>query len=138
VPATGWREFRPSGAGAKTKQPYHFHLQGELFAFAGIWSTWRAPTGEAVDSFAILTTEANAIAKAVHSRMPVVLPKTSYDAWLDGNRDPAPILNEALAAGTDLGIEIYPSNPVANKSGFEGVEAIERVALLDDKQGTLL
>jgi putative SOS response-associated peptidase YedK len=70
--------------------------------------------------------------------MPVVLPKTSYDAWLDGNRDPAPILNEALAAGTDLGIEIYPSNPVANKSGFEGVEAIERVALLDDKQGTLL
>lgn len=136
VPATGWREFR--ALEKKSKQPYHFHLQGELFAFAGIWSTWHAPTGEAVDSFAILTTEANAIAKSIHSRMPVVLPKTSYDGWLDANRDPTPILNDAIAASADLGIEIYPSNPVANKSGFEGVEAIERVELPEQKQGTLL
>jgi putative SOS response-associated peptidase YedK len=137
VPATGWREFRASTATSKTKQPYHFHLQGELFAFAGIWSTGRAPTGEAVDSFAILTTEANAIAKTVHSRMPVVLPKASCDGWLDAHRDPTPILDDAITAGADLGIEIYPSNPIANKSGFEGVEAIERVAAPKPLQTTL-
>lgn len=145
VPATGWREFRPSPprlrsglrASKKAKQPYHFHLQGELFAFAGIWSTWQSPEGAAIDSFAIITTEANAVAKPVHSRMPVVLPKTSYDAWLDPHRDPTPVLAAAIAAGTSLGIDIYPSNPIANKSGFEGVEAIERVELPGDNQGTL-
>jgi putative SOS response-associated peptidase YedK len=150
VPATGWREFRPSSAHvpseveglrarAKTaKQPYHFHLQGELFAFAGLWSSWQSPEGEAIDSFAIVTTEASAMAKSVHTRMPVVLPKTSYDAWLDPQHDPAAVLAEAIAAGTTLGIDIYPSNPIGNKSGFEGVEAIERVALPEEKQGTLL
>ncbi len=136
VPATGWREFR--ALTKKAKQPYHFHLQGELFAFAGIWSTWQSPEGTAIDSFAIITTEANAIAKPVHSRMPVVLPKTSYDAWLDPHRDPTPVLAEAIAAGTSLGIDIYPSNPIANKSGFEGVEAIERVADPGQNQQTFV
>ncbi|HEX2878821.1 MAG TPA: SOS response-associated peptidase [Polyangiaceae bacterium] len=150
VPATGWREFRPStlrprsGPAAlsaqsskKAKQPYHFHLQGGLFAFAGIWSTWQSPEGTAIDSFAIITTEANAVAKPVHSRMPVVLPKASYDAWLDPRHDPAAVLAEAIAAGTELGIDIYPSNPIGNKSGFEGVEAIERIEIAEENQGTL-
>jgi putative SOS response-associated peptidase YedK len=142
VPATGWREFRASPTlgvqrSKVAKQPYHFHLQGELFAFAGIWSSWRSPEGTSIDSFAIITSEANAVAKAVHSRMPVVLPPTSYDAWLDPQRDPTLLLAEAIAAGTSLGIDIYPANPIGNKSGFEGVEAIERVDLLEENPGTL-
>ncbi len=42
VPANGWREFNgPRGH----KQPYHFHLNQKLFAFAGLWSTWQSPRG---------------------------------------------------------------------------------------------
>ena len=35
VPATGWREFV---GGTGKKQPYHFHFEGRIFAFAGLKS----------------------------------------------------------------------------------------------------
>jgi putative SOS response-associated peptidase YedK len=124
VPATGWREFHGP---AKKKQPYHFHLHGEVFAFAGLWSTWYGPNHEKIDSFAIVTVPATANAATIHPRMPLVVPKTHYDSWLDAGAEPARALELICTAATTLPVELYPSNPVANRSGFEGVEAIERV-----------
>jgi putative SOS response-associated peptidase YedK len=135
VPATGWREFR--ALDKRHKQPYHFHQHGHCFAFAGLWSTWHSPAGDVVDSFAIVTTEASGLAKPIHSRMPVVLPDAMHEQWLDPHADASAVLAEAMATSPP-GFEVYPSNPVANKSGFEGVEAIERVKLPEPVQGALL
>ncbi|HTM45317.1 MAG TPA: SOS response-associated peptidase [Polyangiaceae bacterium] len=131
VPATGWREFKPEG---KAKQPYHFHLQQHLFAFAGLWSSWVSPDGECIDSFAIITTEANSIAAPIHSRMPLILPTASHSAWLDPKTDAGQLLAQACTQARSAHFDVHPSNPIANKSAFEGPEAIEQVEPLRSPQ----
>jgi putative SOS response-associated peptidase YedK len=63
----------------------------ELFAFAGIWTTWRgvrgpksAPMDETHELFGFLTTEANAIVAPIHPKaMPVILTTPAeVDLWL--------------------------------------------------------
>ncbi len=122
VPANGWREFKgPRGR----KQPYHFHMQRSLFAFAGLWSTWQSPEGNDVDSFTIITTEANEIVKPIHDRMPLIVPADSYSDWLDPNADPMPVLERARRR--QLPLEFYASDTVANDVHYEGPLAIKRV-----------
>jgi putative SOS response-associated peptidase YedK len=88
VPADGFYEWARTG---KAKQPYCFEVNGgELFAFAGIWDCWRDAGGNWVKTCSILTTVPNAVASAVHDRMPVILDPDGYDLWLDpGMRDAA-------------------------------------------------
>lgn len=75
----------------KSKQPYCFEMkETEPFAFAGLWDSWRAPDGTALETCTILTTTPNQLLADVHDRMPVILPAESYDLWLDpGFRDVA-------------------------------------------------
>ena len=54
---------------------------------AGIWETWHDSAGVPTESFAILTTQANALAAKVHDRMPVILEGDDTLIWLEGNSD---------------------------------------------------
>ncbi len=81
VPADGYYEWKKLDA--KKKQPFAFgRKDGSLLAFAGLWERWKAPSGEVIHSYAILTTEANEIGADVHERMPVILHSADYDRWL--------------------------------------------------------
>jgi putative SOS response-associated peptidase YedK len=80
VPADGWYEwFKP------TKEPWRFALkEGGPFAFAGIWDAWENRADQQwLQSFAIVTVPANAVAASVHDRMPAILHPADYDRWLD-------------------------------------------------------
>lgn len=124
VPATGWREFKPEG---KKKQPYHFRLERQVLAFAGLWSRWTSPEGEVVDSFAIVTTEPNAQAAPIHDRMPLVVAPDLYQSWLDPAADANAVLAEARARIATLALQVYPSDPRGNSVRFEGPEVVARV-----------
>jgi putative SOS response-associated peptidase YedK len=98
VPASGFYEWAKAGSGGGKprggrKQPFYFYpADGELFAFAGLWERWRPRDGSADDSepvetFTILTTDANTAVRPVHDRMPVILAPDAWDLWLDG-KDP--------------------------------------------------
>jgi len=50
--------------------------------FAGLWESWQAPDGGALETFCILTTAANSLMATIHERMPVILPATDYSSWL--------------------------------------------------------
>lgn len=79
VPANGFYEWKPG----TVKQAYRFHLKNEaLFAMAGIWDTWQRPDGSWLQSFSIITTEANEVMAPIHNRMPVILPKESETRWI--------------------------------------------------------
>ncbi|MFQ5955363.1 MAG: SOS response-associated peptidase [Kiloniellales bacterium] len=81
VPADGFYEWRKLG---KLRQPYRITLtDGGPFAFAGLWERWRAPDRQLVESFTIITTEANRLLRPIHDRMPVILDAADYEAWLD-------------------------------------------------------
>ena len=68
-------------------EPYRFHMQRSLLRLrAGLWSTWQSPEGNDVDSFTIITTEANEIVKPIHDRMPLIAPADAL-----GEPTPMPI-----------------------------------------------
>jgi putative SOS response-associated peptidase YedK len=101
--------------GARHKQPFHIRRRdGKPFAFAGLWERWGGD-GEAVETCAVLTTEANAVVRPVHDRMPVILAPEDFAAWLDP-RTPAgelqallrPYPAEQMAA---VPVGRYVSNP---------------------------
>ena len=74
----------------KTKQPYAIALaDGALFAFAGLWETWRdKATGKILETYTIITTDPNQLTEPFHDRMPVILKPSDYQRWLTPG-DPA-------------------------------------------------
>ena len=85
VPADGFYEWKKLDA--KTKRPFGLGMSsGQTFAFAGLWDAWKDPEGGWLESFSIITTEANALMEPVHNRMPVILKPEDYTRWL--TRDP--------------------------------------------------
>jgi putative SOS response-associated peptidase YedK len=84
VPADGFYEWRKTGAG---KVPYRFLLKSEeLFSFAGLWDQWvDTEIGVLLNTFTIITTQANVLIKPTHDRMPVMLAPEKEEAWLDEN-----------------------------------------------------
>jgi len=92
VPADGFYEWQPRG---KTKQPWLVRAaDGAPLALAAVWERFEPAEGEPVESFALVTTEANDALRPIHDRMPVALAPDEVDAWLD----PAQQDRDALCA----------------------------------------
>ncbi|HEY2393172.1 MAG TPA: SOS response-associated peptidase [Candidatus Angelobacter sp.] len=91
IPADGFYEWKQSGG--KVRQPYKIEMaDGRVFAFAGLWDSWKDPGGREHVTCTILTTEANPLLKDIHHRMPVILKPEDYDLWLDpGVTNPAKV-----------------------------------------------
>jgi putative SOS response-associated peptidase YedK len=123
--ADGYYEWKATGG--KVKQPYYYHLRGDQpFAFAGLWDQWNGPDGP-VETCAIITTEANELAKAVHDRMPVILNAEPGAAWLDPRADAADLQNLLRPyAGGDL--DAYPVTTRVNSPRNHGPELIQPLA----------
>lgn len=91
VPATSFCEYADT---KPRKTPTWFALAEDrpLFAFAGLWTTWRglrgpksAPVEGKHELFGFLTTETNSVVAPVHPKaMPVILTTPDeVDCWLD-------------------------------------------------------
>ena len=95
IPSTGFFEWMhvqvvgKSGKLLKTpeKFPYYIKLRNEEeFYMAGVWqSVYVTDLNKTIDTFAMLTTEANGLMKQIHNskeRMPTILPGDLAQAWL--------------------------------------------------------
>lgn len=121
VPANSFFEWhREKGI----KQPYVIRPKDEeMFAMAGIWEP--SPRGGGAPTFAILTTESNALMSKIHDRMPIMLKRKDEAKWLamDGDGDlPFP----AQYPSEDM--EMYPVTTQVNKVAFNEPEAIVPVS----------
>jgi len=95
VPASGFYEWKKLDL--KHKQPYAIRVKdAPLCAFAGVWEAWRdKATQQTLETYSILTTEANELTATIHERMPVILPRRDYERWLapfDTARPPVDLL----------------------------------------------
>ena len=82
IPADAFYEWERSDQ--KNKQPFAIALKsGEPYAFAGLWERWRPKGGEALETFTILTTDANEVLEPIHNRMPVILEPKDYERWME-------------------------------------------------------
>ena len=124
VLADGFYEWKREG---KSKVPYRIALKAEEpFAFAGIWSTGHDAQGIEQPTFAILTTEANALVSQIHTRMPVILREQDEADWLN----PSLSLDEAQALLVPLPAELlmmYEVSPKVNSPTFNVPEAVQPV-----------
>ncbi|MEO7385898.1 MAG: SOS response-associated peptidase [Gammaproteobacteria bacterium] len=86
VPANGFYEWQILESG---KQPWFIHLTDRpVFGFAGLWDSSTAADGKVLESFVIITMEANPFMAEIHNakaRMPAILRHEDHDAWLSGD-----------------------------------------------------
>jgi putative SOS response-associated peptidase YedK len=113
VPASGFYEWKKLDA--KNKQPFAFDLtNGKMMAFAGLWDPWKDPAnGQWLQSYTIITTDANELMAPVHDRMPVILHPSDFNRWLSRevtDRPPIDLLRpfpademEAFEVSKDVG-----------------------------------
>jgi putative SOS response-associated peptidase YedK len=121
--ADGFYEWQPTGSGPK--QPFHItRADGDLFAFAGLWSIWHAPDGSRLRTCAIITTAANAAIAPLHDRMPVILARDAESEWLD-TATPADRLNQILAGLAPTHTGLHEVGFAVNDARYDGPECLE-------------
>lgn len=87
--ADAFFEWQWLDAKGKQKQKFEISLENnELFAFAGLYSEWtNKATGEIMNTYTILTTEANELMAQIHNtkkRMPILVSENDELDWLNG------------------------------------------------------
>ncbi|MFD9895353.1 SOS response-associated peptidase [Amycolatopsis sp. NPDC059027] len=128
VPADGWFEWRRTG---KEKEP--FYMTGPdaaSLAFAGIWESWRPKDDDAAEpliTFSIITTDATGQLTDVHHRMPLIVPKTHWDPWLDPDRSDVTDLLVPTAPEIVESLELRPVSSKVNNVRNNGPELLDRV-----------
>lgn len=87
--ADGFYEWQWRNKSGSQKQKYLISLPDEeLFAFAGLHTTWTSNAGELFQTYTMVTTQANELMSEIHNtkqRMPVILKKEDELAWLKGS-----------------------------------------------------
>ena len=112
VLADGFYEWQMQGT---RKQPMWISLKTKTpFAFAGLWEHWEPPEGEPLETCTIITTEANTFMQPIHARMPVILPPSSYDHWLDPGFSDVSVLNTFLRPCPSEDLIAYPVSTLVN------------------------
>jgi putative SOS response-associated peptidase YedK len=92
------------------KQPYYVRpAQDRLFGFAGVWDG---------DTCAILTVAANQVLRAIHHRMPAVIARERYAAWLAGQAG-------LLLPAPDESVSVHPVGAEINSGAAESPRLIE-------------
>lgn len=82
-----WRHFTPPGRKKDIAYPYLIMVKdAEYFFIAGIWQSWTdQETGETIDGFSLVTTQANSLMEQVHNkkkRMPLILTEDLAREWI--------------------------------------------------------
>ncbi len=114
VPATAFYEWLGDKA---PKQPYPIHAEDDRpFAFAGLWERWGDPQ-KPLETFSILTRNADASIAWLHDRMPVVMAPAHFDLWLNG---PAPAATDLLREPTSFEWATHPVSNRVNNARAEG------------------
>tara|TARA_R110002110_G_scaffold79145_6_gene207053 strand:- start:1616 stop:2359 length:744 start_codon:yes stop_codon:yes gene_type:complete len=115
MPADGFYEWQ-AVTGKGPKQPFLIRRRAQNgepapFAMAAIQDTWMPSGGSELDSCAIVTTEANATLKPVHTRMPVILDEKDWARWLD----PAATEKELLALLAPAPDDLLEAIPIGTR-----------------------
>jgi putative SOS response-associated peptidase YedK len=109
---------------AKERQPYWFHRpDNAVIVMAGLWRWQESPDGFQ-KTFAIITTQANAVMAPIHDRMPVVIDPERLPTWMDvSSADLAPP-NALLAPAPDDWLIADRVSPLVNNVRNEGPELL--------------
>lgn len=119
VPADFFYEWRKIG---KSKEPFAIAMKDRsMFAFAGVWDTWRQANAF-LESFAVITCPANELMADIHTRMPVIIHPDDYQRWLSAFPPPTDLLKPFPS---EL-LEAWPVNSKVGNVLHDDASLIER------------
>lgn len=135
VPMSGFYEWLPAevpvgepGRSKPVKQPVLIERTDRApLAVAGLWAAWRPRGSDPSEPWrhtcAVITTEPNADLRPVHDRMPVLLERSEWTAWLDPHAGDLSRLEAMLDPAPDGVLEYVrvstTVNSVRNRGPFE-------------------
>ena len=112
---------------AGSRPVYKFEMpNGEPYALAGIFSEWRPRVGSGrspLDTFSIVTTEANELMQPIHTRMPVILHARDFDRWLNDYHEARPPI-DLLRPYESEGMRMTPANRLVGNVRNNGPEML--------------
>ena|SRR5688572_11482403 len=134
VPAEGWYEWSgadridtETGEVKSYRQPHFiFRPERRPLCFAGLMSLWKVDGQVPRITCAILTRAAGGALREIHERMPVVLPETSFAAWLDPALKAALDINRILESAED-GFAQHKVSPRLNSAKNDDEALIQAV-----------
>lgn len=122
VPANGFYEWQKTSDG---KQPFYVRPNDrDLFAFAGIYSSWQDADSKEWGTFSILTIDSNKEMNTINPRMPIILQPDEESTWLDPNVDDMLSIYNAMRPSDDGALDIQLANPKVNSVKASGEELI--------------
>ena len=127
IPADGYYEWLKSGKPGK-KPPFRIVMKSrELFAFAGLWDTWKNQAGETICSYTIITTEADELVAKIHPRMPVILRPENENTWIDtGLKDLETVMKLLNPLPSDQ-TEMYEVSPLVGRPNIDNEDLIKPI-----------
>jgi putative SOS response-associated peptidase YedK len=121
IPASGFYEWAMVDG---KKGARHFTMRdGRLFAFAGLWDVWRGE-GKPLLTCCLITTHANDLVRPLHDRMPVIVPRESYDEWLDPATTEARLISLLRPYPADE-MAVTEVGPAVNSPKNDGPECLD-------------
>lgn len=132
IPVSGFYEWQLRG---QYKQPYIITMKeqdGEnatLFSLAGLWEHWESKEGRVIESCSIIVTDANEVLKPIHDRMPVIIDKKDYTAWLDPENQDTNTLKTLLNPYPSSSMKAYPVSRRMNDPSHDEADCIKPVEL---------
>ncbi|MGY2129084.1 SOS response-associated peptidase [Blastococcus sp. SYSU DS0617] len=125
VPADGWYEWAKR-LDSPGKQPYFITPQdGSVLALAGLWEVW----GRGEDRLytcTVVTSPATGALQEIHDRMPLVLPRDRWAAWLDPAREDVEELAGPTPPELVETLELRPVSTAVNNVANNGRQLTER------------
>jgi putative SOS response-associated peptidase YedK len=124
VLTNGFYEWQARG---KDKQPYYITVNdSEGIALAGLHDSWtNKETGEIINTFTIITTEANPMMARIHNtkkRMPVILDESDERAWLDPALTPDKSFSYLKAYDEKRMVAVEVDKNLFNKKKLDAVQ----------------
>jgi putative SOS response-associated peptidase YedK len=121
--ADGFFEWRQEN-GQKTPM-YITMKDGQPFAFAGLWDSWKNPaTSQPLRTCTIITTQPNAVVEPIHNRMPAILLPEAYESWLDPDIEDDQFLSHWLAPYPGEAMTARPVSRLVNDPRHDSPEVI--------------
>lgn len=124
VVTDGFYEWRKE---AGRKLPVFIHMKsGKSFCLAGLYSLRITGSGSHACTSTIITTEANDTVRPVHDRMPVIIPRESYDIWLDPAIQDSSVLKQILSPCSQTEeMEAYDVTLSVNSPSYNSPDCIK-------------
>ena len=135
VITNGFYEWEKTGK--KERTPYFFHFKDQrLFAYAGLWSR-NEQLGAPIETFSVVTTEANELLTGYHPRMPVILRKQDFGLWLDPQITNRAALEHLFTPYTSEEMVVHQVHPRVNSVKNQGADLMQAYEPPPPVQGSL-